>query len=135
MRFPFFPETDVSSVPKDIERVHLVRPVAAAKLENLLNRRNIRDIDLSKSCLHRLSRSAKQLLKERGIKLVLQERRGRAIDLDIKQIKRIIDLYRDDKTFREIGAETGVPKSTVHYLVKYADRTKIRVGGRLLYLE
>jgi len=47
----------------------------------------------------------------------------------------IIELRKDYQTVREIEKITNIPKSTVHYLLKYADRGKIRKGANVVYLK
>ena len=41
----------------------------------------------------------------------------------------------DYQSLREIERLTEIPKSTVHYLVKYAEREKIKKGNTTIYLK
>ena len=90
---------------------------------------------MAESCARRLSRKTRRFLEERGVQLVAKKKRGRVLSLSLEKIRQIIGLHQDDKTLREIQAQTGVPKSTVHYLIKYADRSKIRFQGKTVHLE
>jgi hypothetical protein len=135
MKYSITEETDVEKIPKDTTEIHLVRPISKTKLELLLSRCPIRAITLSTSCLKRLPSKTQKWLKEKGISLGIEKRRGRAIDIPMDKMLQIIELRKDYQTVREIEKITNVPKSTVHYLLKYADRGKIRKGPNVVYLK
>jgi len=44
-------------------------------------------------------------------------------------------MRKDHQTLREIERVTGIPKSTVHYLQRYAQRAKIKNGKNIVYLK
>lgn len=135
MKYPVYSHTTPDSIPKDADAIQLIRPIKTKTLRLIIARLNLREIFLPDSCLKRLSEKARKMLKEHGIKLTLLKRQGRAIGIDLSKLRQIIELYRDDKPFREIEHLTGVPKSTVHYLVKYAIRNKIKLNNKVVYLE
>ncbi len=83
----------------------------------------------------RLPLKTQKKLKDKGITIALEKRRGRAIDLPMDKMLQIIELRKDYQTVREIEKITGIPKSTVHYLLKYADRGKIKKGQNVVYLK
>jgi len=127
--------TEIEKVPRDTTEIHLVRPIKKEKLDALLNKCPIGKITLSNSCLKRLPRKAQQKLKDKGISIILEKRRGRALDLSLEKIQQINELRKDYQSIREIEKVTGIPKSTVHYLLKYADRGKVRKGSTIIYLK
>ena len=86
------------------------------------------------SCFRRLSAKARRLLDSSGAEVVIEQARGRPISLPMEKIIEVAELHRDERTFREIEGITGIPKSTCHYLLKYAQRQKIGSGGKVVYL-
>jgi len=129
-------DTIIKNVPAECSEIHLVRPINDDRIFELLKRcRQLGKITLSKSCLKRLPAKSKKMFKEKKISLEIDSRKGRSIELDFATINKIIELAKDEQSFREIERVTGVPKSTVHYLIKYADRGKIRNGKNILYLK
>lgn len=135
MKYAITESTNVENIPRDTAEIHLVRPVKWDKLQSLTTRCPIKAITLSTSCLKRLPRKSQKRLKDKGITLSIEKRRGRAIDIPMEKLLQIIDLRKDYQTVREIERLTGVPKSTVHYLLKYADRGKIKKGNNVVYLK
>lgn len=135
MRYPVYPSTRADQVPADADGIHLVRPIPHATLVKIVEKTGLKEIHLAESCAKRLSRRTRKFLEEKGVRLVAGKKRGRVLSLSLEKIRQIIDLHQDDKTVREIGALTGIPKSTVHYLIKYADRSKIRFQGKTVHLE
>ena len=135
MKYAITESTNVENIPRDTAEIHLVRPIKWDKIQILTTRCPIKTITLSTSCLKRLPRKTQKRLKDRGISLAIEKRRGRAIDIPMEKMLQIIELRKDYQTVREIERLTGVPKSTVHYLVKYADRGKIKKGSNVVYLK
>jgi hypothetical protein len=127
--------TEIEKVPKDITEIHLVRPIKKEKLDALLNKCRITKISLSTSCLKRLPSKAQKKIKEKGIQLSIEKRRGRALDFPLEKMLQMIEMRKDYQSIREIEKVTGIPKSTVHYLLKYADRGKIKKGSTVIYLK
>lgn len=135
MKYSITEFTDIDKIPKDTVEIHLVRPIKKDKLLALVTRCPIKTITLSTSCLKRLPIKTQKKLKEKGISLGIEKRRGRAIDIPMDKMLQIIELKKDFQTVREIEKITGIPKSTVHYLLKYADRGKIKKGQNVVYLK
>ncbi len=128
--------TPVSTIPADIERVHLVRPISTKKLKAILARcSSIQEIGASISVEKRLAPDATQLLKKKGIPVVRAHRAGRALHMDLETIKKIAELRKDHLSMREITKRTGVAKSTIHYLLKKAKRTKVKKGKHVIYVQ
>ena len=135
MKYSITEETNIDSIPKDTAEIHLVRPIKWEKLNSLITKCIIKTITLSTSCLKRLPSKTQKKLKEKGVTIAVEKRRGRAIDIPMDKMLQIIELRKDYQTVREIEKLTGIPKSTVHYLLKYADRGKIRKGANVVYLK
>ena len=113
-------------------RIHFARPPKAAELEKALQGAD--KVFMPDSCFRRLSRKARKILDAKGIEVVIEEARGRPIALPMEKILEVVELHKDHRTFRQIEEVTGIPKSTAHYLVKYAERQKLRKGGKVVYL-
>lgn len=135
MKYAITEHTNIDSIPKDTTEIHLVRPIKWDNLNTLITKCPIRTITISTSCLKRLPSKTQKKLKDKGITIGLEKRRGRAIDLPMDKMLQIIELRKDYQTVREIEKITGIPKSTVHYLLKYADRGKIKKGQNVVYLK
>ena len=135
MKIAITENTDIKKVPKDTEEIHLVRPIKKENLDFLLKNRPIKRISLSSSCLKRLPKKAQKKIKERGIEITMEKRRGRALDLTMDQMLEIIEMRKDYQSIRVIEKVMDIPKSTVHYLLKYADRGKIKSGSNIMYLK
>jgi hypothetical protein len=135
MKYAIDQETNISRIPKDTNEIHLIRPIKKEKFDELLNTKNISIITLSESCLKRLPKKATSKIKEHEIELVIERKRGRPLEITLEQMLEIIELRKDFQSIREIEKLTNVPKSTIHYLLKYADRSKIKKGKTILYLK
>lgn len=135
MRYAVYPETRPASIPVEANALQLVRPVSIKKLAKILKRSNVEEVWLSNSCRKRLGVKTRKLLKESGVVLRDSDERGRAIEVDAKKLREIAELHRDDQSYREIERLTGIPKSTAHYLVRYADRAKVKRGRQTVYLK
>ena len=135
MKYSLYPNTEIKNIPVKAEKIHFVRPIKEKKVIELLKKRKIKEISLSSSTLKRLKPKALKLIEGKGIQLKEDSRRGRAIETDFDTILKIIELKRDYLSTRKIGKKTGKPKSTVHYLLKYANRDKIKKKQQTIYLE
>jgi hypothetical protein len=135
MKYAVTESTNVENIPRDTTEIHLVRPIKWDKIQTLIQKCPIKMITLSTSCLKRLPRKTQKRLKEKGVSMAIEKRRGRAIDIPMDKMLQIIELRKDYQTVREIEKITGIPKSTVHYLIKYADRGKIKKGNNVVYLK
>ena len=135
MKIAISEDTDVKKIPKDTVEIHLVRPIKKEDLDFLLKNRPVKKISLSSSCLKRLPKKAQAKIKERGIELSVEKRRGRALDLTMEQMLEIIELRKDYQSIRDIEKVMDIPKSTIHYLLKYADRGKVKNGQNIMYLK
>ncbi|MDP6670275.1 MAG: hypothetical protein QGI60_00470 [archaeon] len=136
MKVAVYSDTKASEIPTETDSIHLVRPLGRKKIEKLLKRcPGCREISLSKSCLKRLGPKTKSFLKKAGVELSIESRRGRAIGISLEKMLQAIELRKDYQSLREIERLTEIPKSTVHYLVKYAHRDKVKKGDSTVYLK
>lgn len=114
-------------------KIHFARPPPLKEIERLLAG-GTREFHMPKSCQERLSKRVAKKISEKGGKIIYENSRGRPIGLGMERILEVIELHNDNRTYRQIEDITGIPKSTVHYLIKYAGRNKIRKGGKTVYL-
>ncbi len=115
------------------EKTHFSRPPRAAELRKLLGAGQ-RRFFMPQSCISRLSAKARSLLEDAKAEIVVSSARGRPIDISMEKLMEVIELHKDNRAFRKIEELTGIPKSTAHYLVKYAQRQKLKRGGKVVYL-
>ncbi|MBN2127742.1 MAG: hypothetical protein JW703_05150 [Candidatus Diapherotrites archaeon] len=121
-------------IPENASELHLVRPIKAKKLIELMNK-GIKKISMSSTTFNRLNKKVKEIAGKKNIELKVISLKGRAIGLGLEKVKEIISLYRDDKSFRKIEEKTGIPKSTAHYLIKYSKRKKLKNENKIIYTE
>jgi biotin operon repressor len=135
MKYSFYPETEIKSIPVSAEKIHFVRPIKEKKVKELIKKRKIKEISLSESTLKRMKPKTIEEIEKKGIQIKRDSRKGRAIEMSFATILKIIELKKDYLSTRKIEKETGIPKSTVHYLLKYANRNKIKKKNQTIYLE
>ena len=135
MKISLYPETPISELPEGVNSIHLVRPVTKKKLALLFKNSQIGSVSMSSSCFKRMSPETKRFLEKKGVKIEVKTERGRAISIPLKKMLNAIEMRRDFRSLREIEETTGIPKSTVHYLVKYSQRKKVKNGKSIIYLK
>ncbi len=135
MQYAIRENTTVSSLPKELTEIHLVRPISSKKMENILQQcPGITLVGASSSVEKRLSPKTRVLLQKHRIHVKRNHKAGRALNIDLEKIRLIADMRKDFLSMREIETKTGVPKSTIHYLLKKAKREKIRKGKNVIYV-
>ena len=135
MKYSVHSRTDVKRIPKETTDIHASRPLRLRMLKRLLHKcPALKTISLSKSAFERLSRPVKLLLQKHKMQLMIVKAKGRPIAIELEKMLHIIELRRDYRSYGEIAEITGVPKSTVHYLIKYAQRTKVRHNNQTVHL-
>lgn len=134
MRYPVASEKDFKAVPKDAQAIHLVRPLKKERIEKLFLGHRIKTVYLSKSTKKRLGKKARKFFSQKGVKIIEEKRAGRAISVDLKKLQEIVELHKDYQSYRKIEELLGIPKSTAHYLIKYAQRAKVKTGKNIVYL-
>lgn len=128
-------KTSINKIPKDTTEIHLVRPIKKEFLFEIIKIKPINKITLSESCYKRIPKKTRDKLKEKKIDLLIEKRMGRPLNVSMEKMLEIIELRKDYQSIREIEKVTGVPKSTIHYLIKYATRAKIKKSGTIIYLK
>ncbi len=135
MKYSIWPNSNLNQIAKETSELHLVRPIAFKKLELLCTKRPIQKVSCSKSCLARIKPKTKKWLEEKGISVQVQQKRGRPLKTPLRKMLVVIELAKDHRSYREIEKTLDVPKSTAHYLVKYAQRDRIKKNGSTVFLE
>ncbi|VVC00007.1 Uncharacterised protein [uncultured archaeon] len=113
-------------------KIHFTRPPKAQDISGLPQEGLV--VHMPKGAFVRLSAKARKGLDAKGAEVVIAEARGRPIGLPMEKILEVVELHRDNRAYRQIEEITGIPKSTCHYLVKYAERQKLRSNGKTVYL-
>ncbi len=108
--------------------IYLPRPVPAEIIEEI--NENVEIYHMPKSTYERLSERAKDII---GDRVVIESRRGRFARVPLETVTQILALYRAGASVREIARETGIPKSTVHYILR--NGVKIMDGNVKLLLQ
>ncbi|AJF60846.1 MAG: hypothetical protein J4224_02580 [Candidatus Diapherotrites archaeon] len=134
MKFSVNSSSNISSIPADAGEIHFSRPVKKSIVEKLLKKCRIKKVSFSSSTAKRISSKVKKLLQEKKVELIEEKNSGRPLSTDPKKISEIVELHRDFRPYREIEKTLGIPKSTAHYLIKYADRNKVKQGKQVVYL-
>jgi hypothetical protein len=135
MKITLWPDTPLRQVPLDTMDVHMARPVAKKKLAELIDKRPVRTITLSKSTFVRLNDKTIEFLEKHGIKMFIHTAAGKPIQIPLEQIIDVVERVKNHQSLRKIERITGIPKSTIHYLVKYAKRTKAKKGNKPVHLQ
>ncbi|PIN85476.1 MAG: hypothetical protein COV47_01945 [Candidatus Diapherotrites archaeon CG11_big_fil_rev_8_21_14_0_20_37_9] len=116
-----------------MDKIHFSRPPTLKEIETAL-KQGTREIYISQSSSERMSKRTQKKIKESGITINIEKVAGRPINMSLQKILEIVELHKDHRTYREIEQITGIPKSTVHYIIKYAQRQKIKKGKKIVYL-
>lgn len=133
MKSTFYPHQKIESVPMG-SPVQLVRPIKWNLLQDLIEKRKVPALILSKSTLARLGGKAKKYLKEKGLNVKVEKNAGRPLETSPETIAKVQEMLSFHESYRDIEKELGVTKSTAHYLVAYAKRSKIRKDGKVIQL-
>jgi len=136
MILPVLPNTLLREIPKGCRRLHFVRPVKRKLVESILKKcRQLEFVTLSKSCMERMPKKSIAMLRKKGVRIKVAARQGRAISIPLERMQQALEMRKDYQSLREVEKITGISKSTVHYLERYAQRAKIRSGGKVVYLK
>jgi len=114
-------------------KIHLARPTKFSDAKKMLES-GVKEFRMPKSALERMPKKTLKLIKESGGHIIIENSPGRPINLGLETILGVVEMHRDNRTYREIEEITGIPKSTCHYLIKYAERQKIKKGKKIIYL-
>ena len=100
---------------------YIPRPLPAEEVARLA--RFAKGFAMPRSTWERLSRRAKEIV---GTPIIASAR-GRYASIDMETIHRILALRRAGLSVRQIARDVGLPKSTVHYVI----RRLRKVGGEV----
>jgi len=118
-----------TKIPKGkFKTYHLTRALSLTEIKKITPK----NISCSQSTFARLSKKVKNYLKENNYNLTIEKHKGKPLQSNPKKILEAIKLYRIGMSFRKIEKKTGIPKSTCHYLVKHAKKTKIKRGTTVI---
>jgi len=101
--------------------IYLPRPISAEKIAAIAP--FAKEFRMPMSTLKRLSKKALEII---GEKYRIERRRGRFAKIPVETITTILALHRSGVSVRKIAEEFGIPKSTVHYIIKR--ETKVEDG-------
>ncbi|MBN2067732.1 MAG: hypothetical protein JW744_04655 [Candidatus Diapherotrites archaeon] len=136
MIFPVSAETALRDIPGGAEQLHFVRPVKRKQVEAILQKcKGLERVSMSKSCMHRMPGKNLALLKNKGIRVESAKKAGRPISAPLEKMQHALEMRKDHQSLREIERVTGISKSTVHYLERYAQRSKVKNKGKVIYLK
>jgi len=136
MIFSVAPGSGLNEVPKEAEQLHFVRPVPKKLLEGILRKcYRLETVSMSKSCLNRTPEKSLEMIREKGVRVENVKRQGRPISVPLEKMQQALEMRKDFQSLREVEKVTGISKSTVHYLEKYAQRAKIKNGKKVIYLK
>lgn len=136
MIFSVLPEMSAKDISKEATKLHFVRPVKKELLEGILKKcAMLETVSASKSCIARMPKKSVALLKEKSVVLETEARPGRPISMPLEKMQQALEMRKDYQSLREVERITGISKSTVHYLEKYAKREKIKNGKNVIYLK
>ncbi len=126
---------NIRNINVDCEEIHLTRAFSKKHLQKIIEKcKRLRKISVSKSTKARLSKDAISLLSKNKISLSIKKEQGRPLEINVAKLNKIIHMYKDH-SYRELEEKLKVPKSTIHYLIKYSKKKKIKEGKKIIYLK
>ncbi len=134
MKICVWPNTSLGQIPAHTDELHLARPIAQKKLARILKTRSIARITLSKSTFIRLPKKTLLWLESNEVPVFIEHNPGKPLQTPMLKILDVVERIKDHQSLRQIEKITGIPKSTAHYLIKYAKRGKTKKGKNAVYL-
>jgi len=125
----------INNININCEELHITRVFSKKSLAKILARcRRLKTITISTSTNERISKALKEYIKKKGIIILIRKEQGRPIDIKIEKLHKILQQYKDH-SYRDLEKKLGIPKSKIHYLIKYSKRKKIKDGNKIIYLK
>lgn len=125
----------IAQINSNCEQLHVTRAFSKKNLLKILARcKRLKIITVSNSTNERINKNLKELIKKKGIKIIIRKEQGRPIDIKVEKLQRILKEYKDF-SYRDLEKKLGIPKSKIHYLIKYSKRRKIKDGNKIIYLK
>jgi hypothetical protein len=135
VKYSVWPDSNLNRIARETTELHLVRPLSFKKIRLFCEKRPIQKISCSPSCFQRIKPKTRNWLEEKGIGIEIQGKRGRPLKTSLPKMVVVVELAKDHRSYREIEKNLHVPKSTAHYLVKYAQRDRVKKNGSTVFLE
>lgn len=136
MIFSVLPGMALKDIPKEAIQLHFVRSIKKELIEKILKKcSGLKQVTLSKSSLTRMPKKNIALIRKKNIIIRTETRAGRPISVPLEKMQQALEMRNDYQSLREVEKVTGISKSTVHYLEKYAQRAKIKNKGKVIYLK
>jgi len=119
----------VNKVPKGkFKTFHLTRTLSLNEIKKI----KVKKISCSPSTFSRLSEKVKNYLSTNKYKIEITKNKGKPLQTKPKEILNIIKAYRSGKSYRKIEKEFKISKSSAHYLIKHAKKSKIKKGSTII---
>ena len=134
---PVSDQTALNELDAGEKKIYLTRPISLKKMLGILKKcGKLSEVIMGNDTHKRLSNKVKQALLDQGVFVKIEKNAGRPISVSLPKLFQAIELRNERKSLREIQKELGIPKSTLHYLLMYAQRTKIKTAdGKIVFLE
>ena len=137
LKFSITNKINLRDVPYNAKILHITRPIKFTDFRSIVKKcKELEKILMPKSTWKRLGEKTKKLIEERKIEVGILDYtiKGRPISINLEKILAAIELYKEYKSFRKIADELNIPKSTAHYLIKYAKRKKFKKDSVVVVL-
>ncbi len=120
-------KSGIRKLSVDVTDVHLsFRPSKKDLSELLAKCPNLKTIYLPGFKLRKILGSTIEVAEKKGVKVEVDEDRGRPIFYTREHFVRALELREMGLSIRAIGRKIGVPKSVVHYWLTQAKGSKTR---------
>lgn len=127
--------TKISGINVNCQELHITRAFSKKNLTKILTRcSRLKIITVSNSTNERISKALKDFIKKKGVSIIIKKEQGRPIDIKVEKLQKILQQYKD-YSYRDLEKKLGIPKSKIHYLIKYSKRKKIKDGNKIIYLK
>jgi len=114
-------------LPSTLQEIHLSFRPSREDLQILLRRcPSLKTVYLAGYKVKTILRNTIKILEDSGIKVEVEEVRGRPIEYPRERVEKTIELRNMGMSIRAIAAELHVPRSVVHYWITEAAKTKTR---------
>jgi len=111
----------------NLQEIHLSFRPSREDLRILLSRcPNLKTVYLAGYKVKTILPSTIKILENSGIRVEIEEVRGRPIEYPRERVEKAIELRNMGMSIRGIAAELRVPRSVVHYWITEAAKTKTR---------
>ena len=128
--------SDLKKVNQSLQKIYIQRPITFKFLKKIIFKlSDLKEIYLSKSTFSRMGKKSLLFIKMKKIKTILANFKGKPLNSLVEKLTEINDFKRDALSIRKISEKTKLPKSTIHYLFKYAKKNKIKKEDLVIILS